>query len=83
MIEGALGRTLAETDGADMVEWTPDGFSSPVSIIRYHDTGLVFTPWDWQDVQPQTAEDIAETKWSDPNGRVAIIMDGWPVMLTD
>jgi hypothetical protein len=81
-VTGTLGRTLAEREGeVSMVEWTPEELSYPVSIIRYDNTGLVFTPFDWEGPQPQTQDEIADISWMDWMGRPAIILDGWPTVI--
>lgn len=78
---GTIGRTLAEVENdVDMVEFHADELDYPVSIIRYHTTGLVFVPSDWESTQPEDADDIPLTRWLDWKGRPAIIMEGWPVM---
>jgi len=53
-----------------------------VAVIIYDD-GTVLTPTDWQAPQPSVLDDddIAQVRWVDDYGRLAIIIDGQPRIL--
>jgi len=50
---------------------------APVAVVEHKD-GSVFTPDDWQSAQPHSPSDIPDYRWVDSQGRLAVIVDGWP-----
>jgi len=62
-------------------QWGALAEGDEIACVTYADTGIAFTPIDWQAPQPDMDDDreIAETDWIDEDGNGAIIMDGLPV----
>lgn len=51
----------------------------PIAIIMAD--GVQFTLSDWQGPQPMTIDEIAEYRWVDAFGRMAIMLQGLPRMM--
>lgn len=82
-MKGTAGKTLVEKPGVKMIEWLPDGWDKPISVIVYEEMGDigVMSPMDWQGAQPKCAEDIPYMAWLNPFGQTCAMLDGWPVVI--
>lgn len=51
-----------------------------MAYVVYHQSGIMFTTFDWQGTQPESVEEIPDYRWVDQDGNQAIILDGLPVL---
>jgi len=64
-------------------DWGALAPGDKIALVAYVETGIAFTPFDWQARQPDMDSDydIATTRWVDEDGNEAGMMDGLPVRL--